>query len=122
VQDPVDGALRRHPHGLTSPGSGLVEHLQPDTPRTPLRMLTAHLRDRGLDSPVDLLWRRVRAVRPVRQPGELPGQVLGHPLVNRQNRLEHCPRAGTFSHNLGVHECRNSGCNADPIAPYRLAT
>ena len=32
VQDPVDGAFRRHHQALSGPRSGLAQHLQPDPP------------------------------------------------------------------------------------------
>jgi len=79
-QDPVDRPLRRHRH----PSHRFAQHLQPDPPRPPPRMLPAHLRHRHLHRRGRLVRARRRPVRPVRQTGQLLAQIPGQPAVYRR--------------------------------------
>jgi hypothetical protein len=47
-------------------------------------MLPPHLRNRDLNRIINLTRTRMRAVRPVGQPGKLPGQIPRHPPVQRR--------------------------------------
>jgi Helix-turn-helix domain len=103
VQNPADGALRRHHQPLPGPRSGLAQHLQPDPARSPPRMLPAHLRHRSLHHISDLARRRARAVRAVSQPGQLIGQIPGHPPVQRRPVHSH---PGSYLSNLSAIQDR----------------
>ena len=47
-------------------------------------MLPAHLRDHDLHGLRDLTRRRMRTMRAVSQPGQLPGQIPRYPPVQRR--------------------------------------
>jgi hypothetical protein len=68
-------------------------------------MLPAHLRDRDLNRLSGLTRARVRTVRPVGQPGQLPGQIPRHPPVHC--RPVHTGPGGYFHHLSAIQDCAN---------------
>ena len=80
-QNAVDGALRRHHQHFVRPRTRPAQHLQPDPPRPPPRMLSTHLRNRNLHRLSHLSRRHVRATRTICQTSQLLSQIPSDPAM-----------------------------------------